>query len=63
MKDWKTILCGIIAALAAFVVQAPQYFPPLAQDIASFILAGGLAGLGITAAQARRDGQQPKPRG
>jgi len=58
MKDWKTTLFGVIAALAAFVMQAPQYFPPLAQDIASFILAGGLAGLGITAAQVRRDGKR-----
>ena len=54
MKDWKTTAFGILAALAAFVEYAPDYFPVILQDISAFVMIGGLAGLGITAAQVRR---------
>jgi len=54
VRDWKTTVFGIISALAAFVAFAPDYFPPLAVDIAKFVLAGGLAGLGITAKHIER---------
>ncbi len=53
MRDWKTTACGIAGALAAFVVGAPEHFSPLVQDVARFVLAGGLLGLGITAAQVK----------
>jgi len=54
MRDWKTTVFGILAALAAFVEFAPGYFPAILQDVAGFVMIGGLAGLGITAAQVRR---------
>jgi len=54
MRDWKTTVFGILAALAAFVDYAPEYFPAIIQDISAFVLIGGIAGLGITAAQVRR---------
>lgn len=45
--SWKTTAAGIVSALAAFVAFSPAYFPPWAQDMAKFILAGGLAAFGI----------------
>jgi hypothetical protein len=50
MKSWKTTVLGIASAFCAFVLFSPQYFPPVVLDVAKFVLAGGLAGLGIAAA-------------
>lgn len=54
MKDWKTTAFGVISACFAFVLFSPDYFPAWLVDIAAFALAGGLAGLGITAKDYRR---------
>ena len=51
MTHWKTTIFGLLAAAAAFIDYAPEYFPAVVQDLAGFIMIGGLAGLGITAAQ------------
>ena len=53
MKSWKTTLTSAISAGAAFVLFAQQLnyiaFPKWAMAIAMFTMAGGLAGLGVTA--------------
>jgi len=54
MRDWKTTFFGVVAGLAGFVIWAPVHFPPVVVDFAGFIAAGGLVGLGISAAQVRR---------
>ena len=47
--NWKTSAIGLISAFFAFVNYKPQYFPHFLQDIAMFVVIGGLAGLGLTA--------------
>ena len=54
MKDWKTTLFGLASALFAFVLFSPEYFPSWMRDVSSFAVAGGLAGLGITAKDHKR---------
>jgi hypothetical protein len=53
MSDWKTTVAGIASAVFAFVVFAPEHFQqwPILIDLAKFAAAGGIAVLGITAAQ------------
>jgi hypothetical protein len=48
--SWKTTACGIVAALAAFVMFSPETFAqwPWVVSLAKFIMVGGLAGLGIS---------------
>ena len=60
MRDWKTTVAGIVSGFFGFVLFAPQHFTawPVLGDIAAYFLAGGLAALGITAAQARRNNQK-----
>ena len=57
MKDWKTTTAGIVSAFFGFVLFAPQHFTaiPVLADVAAYFLAGGLAALGVTAAQARKN--------
>ena len=49
MRDWKTTAFSIVAAAAGFVMFKPDYFPPIVVDMAAYIFAGGLAGLGLAA--------------
>lgn len=51
MKNWKTTLLGLIAAGAGFVALHPQYTAhwPVVSDIAGYIMAGGVAGIGFAA--------------
>ena len=45
-----TSLVGLLlSTLLGFVLFAPQYFPPLALDIAKYISLGGALGLGLSA--------------
>ena len=52
--DWRTTVCGIIAAFCGFVVSTPEFFSPAIVKIAGWVLAGGLAALGIVARDAAR---------
>ena len=54
MKDWKTTIFGLVSAAFCFILFSPQYFPAWLHDLSAFVLAGGLAGLGITAKDYRR---------
>lgn len=54
MQNYKTTICGIITALSGFVVANPSMFAkwPIVGTIAGFIMAGGLAGIGVFAKDA-----------
>jgi hypothetical protein len=58
MKDWKTTFFGLVAGGFGFVIFAPEHFQqwPWLISFAKFAAAGGLTGLGITAAQANKKG-------
>lgn len=49
--SWKTTVCGVLAAVAAFVAASPETFAawPWLIVLAKFAMAGGLAGIGIVA--------------
>lgn len=51
MTNWKTSLFALIAAAAGFVAMHPMYTAhwPIVNDIASYIMVGGLAGIGLAA--------------
>lgn len=51
MKNWKTSLCGIVAAVAGFIAMHPRYTSqwPFINDLAGYVMIGGLAGIGIAA--------------
>lgn len=55
MRDWKTTICGLIAALCGFILFEPGFFPEIVVAAAKYIGLGGLAGLGITAQQVRKE--------
>lgn len=48
-KSWRTTLFGVISSLASLVVAVPDVVAhnPAAVKAAAFILAGGLAGMGM----------------
>lgn len=54
MKSWKTSLFALIAAVAGFIAIHPMYTAhwPVVSDIAGYIMAGGLAGMGLAAKDA-----------
>lgn len=49
MKSWKTTVCGLIAAVAAYVVAYPATFAkwPWIATAAGIVMASGIAGIGI----------------
>lgn len=49
MKNWKTSLFGLLAAVAGFIAMHPQYTAhwPVINDIAGYVMAGGMAGIGL----------------
>lgn len=51
MKNWKTSLFAVIAAVAGFIAIHPMYTAhyPILNDIAGYVMAGGLAGMGLAA--------------
>lgn len=49
MTNWKTTLSALVSAFAGFVLFSPQLFPPWAQDIAKYIMLGGLVAFGASA--------------
>lgn len=51
MKNWKTSVAGIITAVAGFVLFSPMLFAkwPWVSQVATYIMAGGFAALGLTA--------------
>jgi hypothetical protein len=52
--SWRSTVCGLVAALAAFVVINPDLFAvwPWILSLAKYIMVGGLAGIGIAARDA-----------
>lgn len=59
MRSWKTTVFGIITAAAGFVLFSPGYFPPWALDLAKYIMAGGLMGIGFSAKDSNVSGPPP----
>jgi hypothetical protein len=64
--NWKTTAAGIVTAVAAFVMFAPELFNDLPQGawwqkLAAFIAAGGLASLGIVSKDGDKGGTAPNP--
>jgi len=63
-RDPKTTIFGLVAAFFGFVIfaapQMPGFFPQWLQLLSAFAAAGGLLGLGITAAQSRNRGNGGK---
>ena len=55
LKDWKTTLPAALAAAASFVVAYPTHVP-LVNNLAAFVMAGGLLAFGINATSG------PKPK-
>ncbi len=51
MKNWKTTISALVAAVAGFVAMHPMYTAhyPIINDIAGYIMVGGLAGIGFAA--------------
>ena len=49
LKDWKTTLPFVVAAVASFVVNSPQYFPPIVVDLSKWLISLGLTLGGINA--------------
>ena len=51
MKNWKTSAFAVVAAAAGFIAMHPMYTAhyPIVNDIASYIMVGGLAGIGLAA--------------
>ena len=51
MRNWKTSLSGIVAALAGFVLFSPGLFArwPWIGEVSKYIMAGGVAGIGFAA--------------
>lgn len=47
LKNWRTTLAGLLAALAGFVLFSPSMFPHWAIEVSKFVMAGGLGSLGI----------------
>jgi hypothetical protein len=50
IQSWKTTLCGIIMALAGFVLFDPDTFQnwPWAISLAKYVMLGGFAALGLS---------------
>jgi hypothetical protein len=51
MKNWRTTVCGLVAAIAAYVVANPSQFVkwPWAGTVAGIVMASGILGVGATA--------------
>jgi hypothetical protein len=51
MKNWKTNLFGLVAAIAGFIVFSPGLFSkwPWVGEVAKYFMAGGMAGIGFAA--------------
>ena len=49
LKDWKTTLPFVVAAVASFVVNSQQYFPPIVVDLSKWLISLGLTLGGINA--------------
>lgn len=51
MKNWKTSLFGLLACAAGFIAIHPMYTArwPMVNDLAGYVMAGGLAGMGFAA--------------
>jgi hypothetical protein len=49
IDNWHGTLAGLVSAFFGFVLFAPEHFDkwPVVRDIAAYVFAGGLAGLGI----------------
>lgn len=49
MPSWQSTACGVAAAIATVVINDPTHFglPQWVVALCGFIVAGGLAGMGI----------------
>ena len=54
LKDWKTTVPFVMAAVASFVVNSPQYFPPVVVDLSKWLISLGLTLGGINAMGAKK---------
>ena len=56
--SWKTTLIGLVSAAAGFVAFSPALFVkwPWVNEVAKYIMVGGLAGLGLAAKDTDRTG-------
>ncbi len=62
LRNWRTTGCGLVSAGALFVSMNPGLgFPPPVLAGASFVLAGGLAALGICAKDSGNSGNPKRP--
>ena len=50
MQNWKTSACGILAAIAAYIVGHQADFSPIVTQIAQLVATLATAGLGFFAA-------------
>ncbi len=59
-KSWRTTLFGVISSLASLVVAVPDVVNhnPAVVKAAAFILAGGLAGMGIVSRDNNKSDEQ-----
>lgn len=55
LKDWKTTVPFVVAAVASFIVNSPQYFPPVAVDLAKWMISLGLTMGGINALGSKKE--------
>jgi len=59
-KSWRTTLSGLISSAAALVVAVPDIvnYNPAAMKAAAFVLAGGLATMGIVSRDNNKTDEQ-----
>lgn len=59
-KSWRTTLSGVISSAAALVVAVPDIvnYNPAAMKAAAFVLAGGLAAMGIVSRDNNKSDEQ-----
>ena len=58
--SWRTTVCGLVMALAGFVMFSPETFQqwPWAVSLAKYIMLGGFAALGIAAKDSNQHSTQ-----
>lgn len=59
-KSWRTTLSGLISAVSVLIVAVPEVvnYNPAAMKAAAFILAGGLAAMGISSRDNNKTDEQ-----
>lgn len=59
-KSWRTTLFGVISSIASLIVAVPDVVGhnPAAVKAAAFVLAGGLAGMGMVSRDNNKTDEQ-----